>query len=83
MTRIHKKYKLQQRHVIKLLETMNFDNCRVIIDSECVRTESMIFETNLTHPDLNIPSTESDSDLEYLIVVCITQLFKFLSTVFF
>jgi hypothetical protein len=65
MTRIHKKYKLQQRHVIKLLETMNFDNCRVIIDSECVRTESMIFETNLTHPDLNIPSTESDSDLEY------------------
>jgi hypothetical protein len=25
----------------------------------------MIFETNLTHPDLNIPSTESDSDLEY------------------
>lgn len=65
MTRIHKKYKLQQRHVIKLLETMNFDNCRVIIDSECVRTESMIFETNLTHPDLNIPSPESDSDLEY------------------
>lgn len=66
MTRIHKKYKLQQRHVIKLLETMNFDNCRQIIDTECVRTESMIFETNLTHPELSIPSpSHSDSDLEY------------------
>lgn len=64
MARVHKKYKIKQRHVMKLLETMNFDNCRMIIDSECVRTESMIFETNLIHPDLNIP-TPSDSDTEY------------------
>lgn len=64
MARVHKKYKIKQRHVLKLLETMNFDNCRMIIDSECVRTESMIFETNLIHPDLNL-ITPSDSDTEY------------------
>lgn len=66
MARIHKKYKIKQRHVMKLLETMNFDNCRMIIDSECVRTESMIFETDLIHPDLGIGSpSNSDSDAEY------------------
>lgn len=43
--KIHKKYKLKQKHMIKLLDTLNIDNCRTVIESECIRTESMLFET--------------------------------------
>ena len=39
--------KLQQQHIIKLLDTVNLDNCRSIIESECLHTESMILNIDL------------------------------------
>lgn len=61
--KVHKKYKLKQKHMIKLLDTLNIDNCRTIIESECVRTDSMLFE-----PDdiLCTPESQSISSDEYL-----------------
>ncbi|KAL3878965.1 hypothetical protein ACJMK2_031287 [Sinanodonta woodiana] len=68
--RIHEKYKLKQQHVIKLLETMNLDNCRTVFESECVRTESIILESKLYDED-DVPihspiDSTSISDSEYM-----------------
>lgn len=30
--------------MIKLLDTMNIDNCRIVFESECVRIDFMLFE---------------------------------------
>ena len=65
MGRMHEKYKLQQQHVIKLLETMNLDNCKNVIDTECMRAESKIFELNINDDDDDQPLTPLASDSEY------------------
>ncbi|XP_025085643.1 leucine-rich repeat neuronal protein 1-like [Pomacea canaliculata] len=44
--RLREKYKWQQKHVIKMLEALNMDNCRNIVDTECVRTDSMMYDIN-------------------------------------
>ncbi|XP_062566619.1 leucine-rich repeat neuronal protein 1-like [Saccostrea cucullata] len=61
--KLHKKYKLKQKHMINLLDTLNIDNCRTIIDSECVRTESMLFEPE---DILCTPESRSLSSGEYV-----------------
>lgn len=61
--KVHKKYKLKQKHMIKLLDTMNIDNCRTVLESECVRTDSMLFETD---DILCTPESRSISSDEYL-----------------
>lgn len=61
--KLHKKYKLKQKHMIKLLDTMNIDNCRTVLESECVRTDSMLFETD---DILCTPESRSISSDEYL-----------------
>lgn len=66
--RAREKYKLQQQHVLKILETMNLDNCRTVFDTECVRTESMLFvdDFNVETEVTNFPSpTDSASISEY------------------
>ncbi|XP_033743536.1 leucine-rich repeat and immunoglobulin-like domain-containing nogo receptor-interacting protein 1 [Pecten maximus] len=65
--RFHHKYKLQQRHVIKLLEMMNMDNCRTVFETECVHAESMILpEPNLDPAILSPSDSISVSDEEYV-----------------
>lgn len=65
--RFHHKYKLQQRHVIKLLEMMNMDNCRTVFETECVHAESMILsDPNLDPTILSPPDCISVSDEEYV-----------------
>ena len=68
--RLHEKYKLKQQHVIKLLEMMNLDNCRTVFESECVRTESMILQSDILNVDevgLHSPGdSESVSESEYM-----------------
>ena len=69
LDKIHEKYKLKQQHVIKLLEMMNFDNCRTVFESECVRTESMILQSDIFNSDIPIHSpidSASVSDSEYM-----------------
>ncbi|XP_061185346.1 leucine-rich repeat neuronal protein 1-like [Saccostrea echinata] len=63
LSKLHKKYKLKQKHMINLLDTLNIDNCRTIIDSECVRTESMLFEPE---DILCTPESRSISSGEYV-----------------
>ncbi|XP_041358091.1 leucine-rich repeat neuronal protein 3-like [Gigantopelta aegis] len=65
MGRMHEKYKLQQQHVIKLLETMNLDNCKNLIDTECMRAESKIYELNINVDDDEQPLSPLESDSEY------------------
>ncbi|XP_021364071.1 leucine-rich repeats and immunoglobulin-like domains protein 3 [Mizuhopecten yessoensis] len=65
--RFHHKYKLQQKHVIKLLEMMNVDNCRTVFDTECVQAESMILsDPNLDPAILSPVDMISVSDEEYV-----------------
>lgn len=67
--RIHEKYKLKQQHVIRLLEMMNLDNCRTVFESECVRTESMILQSDILNTDVPLHSpidSESVSESEYV-----------------
>ena len=67
--RIHEKYKLKQQHVIRLLEMMNLDNCKTVFESECVRTESMILQSDILNTDVPLHSpidSDSVSDSEYL-----------------
>ncbi|XP_060080086.1 leucine-rich repeat and immunoglobulin-like domain-containing nogo receptor-interacting protein 2 [Ylistrum balloti] len=65
--RFHHKYKLQQRHVIKLLEMMNMDNCRTVFETECVHAESMILSEPSLDPTILPPvDSISVSDEEYV-----------------
>lgn len=58
--KLHEKYKLKQQHVLKLLEMMNLENCRTVFDSECVRTESMILNSEVFAAD--VPALQSPTD---------------------
>ncbi|KAK6172507.1 hypothetical protein SNE40_016143 [Patella caerulea] len=62
--RLRETCKLQQQNVLKILETMNIDNCKSVIETECMRTESMIFETPFVNDDdiqgLSLIGSESD-----------------------
>lgn len=67
--RIHEKYRLKQQHVIKLFEMMNLDNCKTVFESECVRTESMILQSDILNADVPLHTpldSESTSESEYV-----------------
>lgn len=69
LDKIRKKYKLKQQHVLKLLETVNIDNCRTMIDTECVKTGSALFETeiqNKTDLSSSTPNGSAGSDLDFV-----------------
>lgn len=69
LDRLHEKYKLKQQHVLKLLDMMNFDNCRTAFESECTRTESMILHSEVFTTDVPLHSpidSISPSDSEYV-----------------
>ena len=52
LERLREQYKLQQQHIIKILEVMNLENCRGIVEGECLRTESMLFDPEILGIDL-------------------------------
>ena len=67
--RLREQYKLQQHHILKLLELMDIGNCMSVIEAECLRTESMIFNPDLTfdlYTTANIPCSVSQSGSEYM-----------------
>ncbi|CAH1778133.1 unnamed protein product [Owenia fusiformis] len=47
MEKLRENYRLQQNHIMKILELMNFDQCKGVIEAECIRTESMLFDTEM------------------------------------
>lgn len=51
LDKLRETYKLQQQHVLKLLDTMNLENCRNVVETECMRTESMMFDIDLLGDD--------------------------------
>lgn len=69
LDRLHEKYKLKQQHVIRLFEMMNLDKCRTAFESECVRTESMILQSDVFNTEVPLHSpidSVSVSDSEYM-----------------
>lgn len=48
MLRLREQYKLQQQHLLKLLELLDIGNCVNVIEAECIRTESTIFDADIT-----------------------------------
>lgn len=65
LEKLRETYKLQHLHVMKLLDTMNLDNCRHIVETECMRAESMMFDIDLLGDDLRTDSPMSGVDSEY------------------
>jgi len=47
MAYLHEQYKVQQQHVMKLLELLDIGNCVNVIRDDCERTESIIFDDSL------------------------------------
>ncbi|KAK2165561.1 hypothetical protein LSH36_48g01002 [Paralvinella palmiformis] len=48
MNKLREQYKLQQQHLLKLMELLDIGNCLTIVEAECMRTESMIFDPNIS-----------------------------------
>lgn len=65
LDKLRETYKLQQQHVLKLLDTMNLDNCRHVVETECMRTESMMFDIDLLGDEDRTDSPLSQLDSEY------------------
>ncbi|GFR66925.1 leucine-rich repeat neuronal protein 1-like [Elysia marginata] len=65
LEKLRETYKLQHLHVMKLLDTMNLDNCRHIVETECMRAESMMFDVDLLGDDMRTDSPLSGVDSEY------------------
>ena len=72
MSKLRDQYKLQQQHLLKLLELLDIGNCMGFIETECLRSDSMIFSENFinidleTHPDqVSIHLGDSDNS-EYV-----------------
>ncbi len=49
LERLREQYKQQQQYVLKILELMDVGSCMTVIEAECLRTDSMLFD-----PDLNL-----------------------------
>ena len=72
LKRLRDQYKMQQLHIMKLLELLDIGNCMHVIEAECIRTESMIFDPNITF-DLEakpvhicLPYNEESGNSDYL-----------------
>ena len=48
LERLRDQYKLQQQHILKLLELLDIGNCMTVLEAECLRTDSMIFNADLS-----------------------------------
>lgn len=55
MTKLREQYKLQQQHLLKLLELLDIGNCMNAIEAECMRTDSMIFNDDLLNLEFDAP----------------------------
>ena len=51
LEKLRDQYHLQQQHALKILEIMNIGNCMNVIESECMKTESLIFDDELFDMD--------------------------------
>lgn len=47
LSKLHAQYKIQQQHLIKLMELLNMTSCKSAIEAECLRTESLLFDFDL------------------------------------
>ena len=73
LERLREQYKLQQQYLLKLMELLDIGNCLTVIEAECTRTESMIFDPNISF-DLEAKPVhvlghkdgDSDGDSEYM-----------------
>ncbi|KAH9510024.1 hypothetical protein Btru_044856 [Bulinus truncatus] len=65
LDKLRETYKLQQQHVLKLLDTMNLDNCRHVVETECMRAESMMYDIDLLGDDARTDSPLSQMESEY------------------
>ncbi len=67
MAKLRDQYRTQQQHVLKLIELMDIGNCMNIVEAECMRTESMLFDPAEldfdlgTHP-VHVPNFSYTSD---------------------
>ncbi len=67
MAKLREQYRTQQQHVLKLIELMDIGNCMNIVEAECMRTESMLFDPAEldfdlgTHP-VHVPNFSYISD---------------------
>ena len=60
MERLRETYKLQQQHVMKVMEAMNLENCRTVVETECLRTESMMLDMHF--PELDVDDNTSTEE---------------------
>uniref|UniRef100_A0A0B7AYH0 Ig-like domain-containing protein n=1 Tax=Arion vulgaris TaxID=1028688 RepID=A0A0B7AYH0_9EUPU len=65
LEKLRETYKFQQQHVLKLLDTMNLENCRNIVETECMKAESMMYDIDLLGDDDRTDSPSSPGDSEY------------------
>ena len=69
MAKLREQYRSQQNHILKLIELMDIGNCMHIVEAECMRTESMLFDSDElnfdfdTHP-VHVPYFCDDDDNE-------------------
>ena len=50
LERLREQYKMQQSHMLKLVELLDIGNCLHGIEAECKRTESMLFNGDVIDP---------------------------------
>ena len=48
LSRLREQYKTQQQYLLKLLELIDVGNCITVIEAECLKTESVIFDADIT-----------------------------------
>lgn len=54
LEKLRESYKLQHQHLLKILEVISIDNCRGMTDSECMKANSVLFDTKFTLDNLDI-----------------------------
>lgn len=54
MSKLRDQYKIQQQNLMKLLELLEVGNCLHVIEAECSRTESMIFDSEIMACELDV-----------------------------
>lgn len=44
VVKLREQYKMQQQHIMKILEVLDIGSCMTVIEAECMRTESALFD---------------------------------------
>ena len=60
MSKLRDQYKIQQQNLMKLLELLEVGNCLHVIEAECSRTESMIFDSEIVACELDVQPNVHD-----------------------